>query len=100
MGAAKQTRLPYDEIIDSAELPARLAGERFDIIIDPVGGSVRTASIDLLAPGGRLLLVGNASGDWNHRIDSNRIWRGNLGCSRFFGGVLPAEPQGSGAACR
>ena len=53
LDAAQRTRLPYDEIIDSAELPARLAGERFEIIIDPVGGSVRTASIELLAPGRR-----------------------------------------------
>ena len=51
LDAAQQATLPYDEIIDSAQLPARLAGGRFDIVIDPVGGSVRTASIDLLAPG-------------------------------------------------
>jgi NADPH:quinone reductase len=86
LDAAQQARLPYDEIIDSAQLPARLAGERFDIVIDPVDGSVRTASIELLAPGGRLLLVGNASGDWNHQIDSNRIWRGNLAVLGFAAG--------------
>jgi NADPH2:quinone reductase len=92
LGAAQQTRLPFDEIIDSAELPARLAGKRFDIIIDPVGGSVRTASIELMAPGGRLLLVGNASGDWNHQIDSNRIWRGNLAVLGFsVGSFLPGH---------
>jgi NADPH2:quinone reductase len=51
LDAAQQTRLPDDQIIDSAELPARLAGERFDVIIHPAGGSVRAASIDLLAPG-------------------------------------------------
>jgi NADPH:quinone reductase-like Zn-dependent oxidoreductase len=33
LDAAQQAELPYDEIIDSAELPARLAGERFDIVI-------------------------------------------------------------------
>jgi len=55
LDAAQRTKLPYDEIIDSAELPTRLAGERFEIIIDPVGGSVRTASIELLAPGRRSL---------------------------------------------
>ena len=92
LDAAHQAQLPYDEIIDSAQLPARLAAERFDIIIDPVGGSVRTASIDLLAPGGRLLLVGNASGDWNHQIDSNRIWRGNLAVLGFsVGSFLPGH---------
>ena len=92
LDAAQQTRLPYDEVTDSAELPGRLAGERFDIIIDPVGGSVRTASLDLLAPGGRLLLVGNASGDWHHQIDSNRIWRGNLAVLGFsVGSFLPGH---------
>ena len=92
LDAAQQARLPYDEIIDSAQLPVRLAGERFDIVIDPVGGSVRTASIELLAPGGRLLLVGNASGDWNHQIDSNRIWRGNLVVLGFAAGsFLPGH---------
>src|SRR5215470_17089303 len=92
LDAARQTGLPYDEIIDSAELPARLPGERFEVIIDPVGGAVRTASIDLLAPTGRLLLVGNASGDWNHQIDSNRIWRGNLAVLGFStGSFLPGH---------
>lgn len=83
LDAAQLIRLPYDQIIDSAALPARLTGERFDIIIDPVGGPVRTASIDLLASGGRLLLAGNASGDWNHQIDINRIWRGTWLFSAF-----------------
>lgn len=92
LDAAQETKLPYDEIVDSAELPARLAGERFDIVIDPVGGSVRTASIELLAPMGRLLLVGNASGDWNHQIDSNRIWQGNLAVHGFSAGTfLPSH---------
>lgn len=88
LGAGRQTKLPYDEIIDSAELPARLAGKRFDIVIDPVGGSVRTASVGLLAPMGRLLPVGNASGDWNHQIDSNRIWLGNLAVHGFSVGFF------------
>lgn len=92
LGAAQQTKLPYDEIIDSAELPARLADKRFDVIIDPVGGSVRTASIELLAPFGRLLLAGNASGDWNHQINSSRIWQGNLAILGFAAGsFLPSH---------
>ena len=55
LNAAQQAELPYDEIVDSAELPARLAGERFDIVVDPVGGSVRTTSLDL--PGGRSCVI-------------------------------------------
>ena len=84
LDAAQQARLPYDEIIDSAELPARLAGERFDIIIDPVGGSVRTASIDLLAPGGRLLLVGAA----HERLENHSV-NGRLVLHPRAGGPRP-----------
>lgn len=39
--AASATRLPYDEIVDSAELPDALHGQTFDVVIDPVG--VRSA---------------------------------------------------------
>ena len=41
-----------------------LIDERFDVVIDPVGGDLRTTSLDVMAPLGRLLAVGNASGDW------------------------------------
>jgi NADPH:quinone reductase len=94
LGAVAATRLPYDQIVDSAELPGALGGEKFDVIVDPVGGAVRTHSLDLLAPGGRLLVVGNASGDWDQRIDSNRLWLGGLTVSGFNAGVyVPAHPQ-------
>jgi NADPH2:quinone reductase len=94
MGAAAVTRLPYDTIVDSAQLPDALAGEKFDVIVDPVGGVVRTQSLDLLALSGRLLLVGNASGDWDHRVDGNQIWYGNVVVAGFNAGAyLPAHPD-------
>ncbi|MGQ4511974.1 zinc-binding dehydrogenase [Streptomyces sp. DW26H14] len=94
MGAAAATRLPYDAVVDSAELPGALDGEKFDVIVDPVGGVLRTRSLDLLAPSGRLLLVGNAGGDWEHRIDGNRIWQGNITVAGFNAGAyLPAHPE-------
>ncbi|QXE36377.1 zinc-binding dehydrogenase [Streptomyces sp. GMY02] len=94
MGAAAATKLPYDRIVDSAELPDALGDEKFDVIVDPVGGSVRTQSLDLLALSGRLLLVGNASGDWNHRIDGNQIWQRNIVVAGFNAGAyLPAHPE-------
>lgn len=93
-GAAAATKLPYDAIVDSALLPEALGDEKFDVIVDPVGGLVRTRSLDLLAPSGRLLLVGNASGDWNHRIDGNQIWYSNVSVTGFnAGGYLPAHPE-------
>ncbi|MFD8045483.1 zinc-binding alcohol dehydrogenase family protein [Streptomyces chartreusis] len=94
MGAAAASKLPYDTIVDSAQLPDVLGGEKFDVIVDPVGGLVRTHSLDLLAPSGRLLLVGNASGDWDHGIDGNRIWQGNITVAGFnAGSYVPAHPE-------
>jgi NADPH2:quinone reductase len=87
LGPAAVTKLPYDQIVDSSRLPDVLAGEKFDVIIDPVGGAVRTHSIDLLAPAGRLILAGNASGEWGHQIDSNRLWFGGLTVSGFNAGA-------------
>jgi len=84
------TKLPYDAVVDSAHQP----DDKFDIIIDPVGGQVRSRSLELLAPFGRLLLVGNASGDWEHRLPSNPIWLGNLVVAGFnAGGYIPAHPD-------
>jgi NADPH:quinone reductase len=84
---AAATKLPYDQIVDSGQLPGPLDGEKFDIIVDPVGGAVRTCSLGLLAPGGRLLVTGNASGDWDHPIKSNEIWGGGLIVSGFNAGL-------------
>ncbi|MEV6841880.1 zinc-binding dehydrogenase [Actinoplanes sp. NPDC051411] len=88
--SAAATRLPYDLVVDSNRLP----DEKFDVIIDPVGGDVRTRSLDRLAPFGRMLLVGNASGDWDNRLPSNPIWHGNLVVAGFnSGGYFPAHPD-------
>ena len=57
------------------------------MVIDPVGGAVRTHSLDLLASGGRLVLAGNASGEWGHQLDSNRLWYGGLTVSGFNAGA-------------
>jgi len=94
LAAAAATRLPYDQIVDSADLPGALGDEKFDVVIDPVGGEVRTRSLDLMKPGGRLLACGNASGDWGHQIESNQLWFRNIAVSGFnSGGYLPAHPE-------
>jgi NADPH:quinone reductase len=95
LAAAQATRLPYDQVVDSALLPAALEGQRFDIIVDPVGGPLRSASLQLLAPLGRLLIVGNASGDWNHTVDTNtQVWMGNIAIAGFgVGFYLPAHKE-------
>jgi NADPH:quinone reductase len=88
-GRAIGTRLPYDALVESG---SDFSG-KFDVIIDPVGGEERTRSLDLLAPFGRLLLVGNAGGDWEHSIGSNRIWFDNATVAGFNAGAyVPAHP--------
>lgn len=94
LAAASATKLPYDQIVDSAQLPEALGGEKFDVVIDPVGGVVRTQSLDLMAPGGRLIAAGNASGDWGHRIDSNQLWLRSIAvCGFSSGAYLPTHLQ-------
>ena len=64
------------------------------MVIDPVGGDLRTTSLDVMAPLGRLLAVGNASGDWQHTVDTNRLWVSNLAILGFsVGSYLPTHPE-------
>jgi len=79
--------LPYDQIVHSATLADALRGERVDVVIDLVGGDLRSRSLDLLGPGGRLVLVGNASGDWSHGIESNRLWLASVTVAGFSAGA-------------
>nr|WP_063817901.1 zinc-binding dehydrogenase [Herbidospora sakaeratensis] len=91
---AAATTLPYDLIVDSAELPDALGDERFDVVVDAVGGEVRTRSLSLVRPGGRVIVAGNASGDWNHQVDTNRLWLGGVTVAGFNAGAyLPAHPE-------
>jgi NADPH:quinone reductase-like Zn-dependent oxidoreductase len=48
----------YDQILVSD----KGLDERFDVVLDSVGGQTRRASLELLAPQGRLAAYGNASG--------------------------------------
>jgi hypothetical protein len=39
-------------------------------------------------------VVGNASGDWDQKVDSNRLWLGGLTVSGFNAGIyVPSHPQ-------
>lgn len=91
--AAANTKLPYDRIIDSAELSGALDGEKFDVVIDTVGGTVRDQSLALMKPGSRLIVAGNASGDWSHAVKTNDLWLGSMTVAGFNAGAfLPSHP--------
>lgn len=92
--AAARTQLPYDRIVDAMQLPAILADEKFDIVIDPVGGAVRSHSLALMQPGSRLVVAGNASGDWEHQVKTNELWLGCVSvCGFNTGAYLAAHPE-------
>lgn len=94
LAAAQASALPYDDVVASEDLAESVGGQRFDVVVDPVGGQLRTDTLQVMAPMGRLLLVGNASGDWQHTVQTNVLWQGNLAMLGFsVGFYLPAHPE-------
>ncbi|MFG2722040.1 zinc-binding alcohol dehydrogenase family protein [Streptomyces sp. NPDC048416] len=88
----------YDEVI----LRDRIAdaGE-FDIVVDMVGGPSRAASLDRLAPMGRLVVMGNASGADDVAIPANHLWFTNKTVSGFnLAAFAAAFPKDTGLALR
>jgi NADPH2:quinone reductase len=57
--AAYAASFGYDRVLTRDEFPAALDGETFDVVLDPVGGPTRTASLQRLAAHGRLAVYGN-----------------------------------------
>jgi NADPH:quinone reductase len=94
LAAAQASALPYDEIIVAEDLVEAVGEQRFDVVVDPVGGRLRTDSLQVMAPMGRMLLVGNAGGDWEHTVPTNTLWGANLALLGFaVGFYLPAHPE-------
>ncbi|MGW4647311.1 quinone oxidoreductase family protein [Kitasatospora sp. NPDC004289] len=60
--AAYARRFGYHRLVTREEFPAALEGAEFDVVLDPVGGAARTASLELLAPHGRLVAYGDIAG--------------------------------------
>jgi NADPH:quinone reductase len=71
---ADTAHLDYDEVFTSADFVAALSDKPVDVVADPVGGEVRTASLNVLAPLGRLLLVGHASSTPDTPITGDQLW--------------------------
>ncbi|MFD5144606.1 zinc-binding alcohol dehydrogenase family protein [Streptomyces sp. NPDC058401] len=51
----------YDQILLRKEFPTGLGEEKFDVVLDPVGGATRRTGLDQLAAHGRLVAYGNLS---------------------------------------
>ena len=94
LDAATSTELPYDQIVDSTQILDVLSGEKFDVVVDPVGGDIRSQSLALMGPGGRLIAAGNASGDWGHTVVDSQLWLGSVTIAGFSAGAfLPTHPH-------
>jgi NADPH2:quinone reductase len=94
LAAAQASALPYDDVVASENLVDAVGDRRFDVVVDPVGGRLRTDTLQVMAPMGRMLLVGNASGDWQHTVPTNALWGGNLAVLGFsVGFYLPSHPE-------
>lgn len=82
----------YDEVVLREQ--AAEAG-RFDVVVDMVGGPARRGSLDLLAPMGRMVVMGNASGAEDVGISANELWFTNKTVSGFnlaaFSAAFPAQ---------
>ncbi|KAA2252389.1 zinc-binding dehydrogenase [Solihabitans fulvus] len=52
-------RFGYHEVLTREQFPDALGEEMFDVILDPIGGSTRVASLARLAPHGRIVVYGN-----------------------------------------
>jgi NADPH2:quinone reductase len=92
----------WTDVVHGADLETAVReltdGRSVDVVIDPVGGELRTRASAQLAPFGRLVALGNASGE-DTAIAGDSVWQGTrqvLGLSP--GGVAHLVPERVGAA--
>jgi NADPH2:quinone reductase len=92
--------LAYDDVFVADDFPAAVGDERFNVVIDPVGGEILTASFEVMAPLGRALLVGNAS-EKEASIGSNMLWGKSIAVLGFsVGPYLQANPSAGRPAAK
>ncbi|GHF37615.1 NADPH:quinone reductase [Kitasatospora xanthocidica] len=63
----------YDQLLLREEFPAELGDGKPDVILDPVGGSTRTAGLEQLAAHGRLVAYGNLATYESVLADANDL---------------------------
>lgn len=109
VGSIEKTKLAaslgYDELFlrsDFIEPIGKLIGpHEIDIVLDPVGGDMRTLSQDLLRPMGQMVMLGNASGEEDAPQSSNDIWLSNKSIKGFsIGGYSQYAPAEVGRAAK
>ncbi|ETK31142.1 oxidoreductase [Microbispora sp. ATCC PTA-5024] len=89
----------YDEVLLRADLPG--LDEGFDVILDPVGGPVRQAGLDMLAPHGRLVAYGNLASYEPVTASANDLLMRGTSLVTYNGNLLAAtHPERLAASVR
>jgi NADPH2:quinone reductase len=77
------------------------AGRGVDVVLDPSGEPTRSQSLSLLAPFGRLVVFGNASGNPEVPVEPGALMAGNRAVVGYsFSALLRANPEHTAAAIR
>lgn len=106
IGVAGRAAVPAEctDVVPPADLGKAVreltGGRGVDIVIDPVGGRLRREAFESLAPFGRLMVVGDASGQ-DEPLSGDAAWLGSrqvIGLS--VGGVAHLVPGKVSAATR
>ncbi|MFE1251202.1 zinc-binding alcohol dehydrogenase family protein [Streptomyces sp. NPDC058735] len=86
--------LNLDEVFTTDRFVRDLDGRPVDVVVDPVGGEVRAASLDVLAQLGRILAVGHAAHTPDAPLTGDELWQKNAGILGFSAGhYLHAHPE-------
>lgn len=85
--------LGYDEVWLRSEF-AEVSGRQFDVVVDPVAGAARIASLELLRLGGRLIAIGDAAQAGDQLVNSTTLWFYGIGVVGFnLGATSAADPE-------
>jgi NADPH2:quinone reductase len=97
--AALSMSLGASAVIDRNEVDVASAvnemtdGRGADLVYDPVGGDLANATLKCLAPGGRLLAVGFASGEWANPPIAELVRRNVSLVGVYAGGIGRTENE-------
>ncbi|MEY9871998.1 NADPH2:quinone reductase [Streptacidiphilus sp. MAP12-33] len=91
-------RLGYDALFLRDEVTGGVleatSGQGVDLVLDPVGGPVRRASLDLLAPFGRVVVYGDLGRHEDWQADVRDLWKNNRGLAGYnIGDVARRSPD-------
>ncbi|WP_392896321.1 zinc-binding alcohol dehydrogenase family protein [Streptomyces sp. LN699] len=86
--AAYATRFGYDLLLSREDFRDATADERFDVILDPVGGPTRLTNVQRLAPHGRLALYGNIATPDSVALDDNDLLVSGASVLTYNGNLL------------